>query len=404
MVIINARLRGRQGLHSIAIEDGVLADVSPQEENGSPAVGANYIDAEGGLVTEGFVNGHLHLCKVHTLDFIGDGALREYHAAGMGGAMTAIELARAVKAHYKRDTLVPGIRRAVERAVCYGTSWIRAFADTDTAAGLEGVRAVMQVRDEYRDRIRIEVVAFPQDGVEKDDGAAEIVRSALEEGADVVGGIPWIEHTDVLARKHIDKMLDLAVAFGKPVSMLVDDAGDPALRTLEMLATGTIQRRLQGRVTAQHARAMATYAEPSCRRLFELLRQAGIGIISDPHTGPLHADIDGLRRAGIPVGLGQDDIADAYYPFGRNNMLEVAFLSAHILWKTATVQLEELCDMIGSDAARVLGDGNWGIHAGAPASLVLHRATTVREMLAEHDYPRIVIYNGQIVARDGRLT
>jgi cytosine deaminase len=401
MTITNARLRGRDGLWSIGTTGETITTVRSAETEPSPS-SVDSIDANGGLVTESLVNGHLHLCKVNTLNLLGDDALREYHGAGMGGAMTAIELAAAVKSHYRQDLLVPGIRRAVERAIGYGTSVIRAFADTDTRAGMEGVRAVMQVRDEYRDRISIQVVAFPQDGILRDPGAADYVRRALEEGADVVGGIPWIELTETDMQRHVDLMMDLAVEFDRPVSMLVDDAGDPTLKTTEMLAIAALDRGLQGRVTAQHARAMALYPEPYRRRLFQLLSKAGIGVVSDPHTGPLHADIDGLRGAGIPVALGQDDIVDAYYPFGRNNMLEVAFLAAHLLWKTASHQLDSLYDMIGTEAARVLGLSH-AVVEGAPAHLLVHSGETVREVLSEHAAPRYVLYNGAVIAKEGEL-
>ena len=408
MTITNARLRDRDGLWSLHVDGETITAVEPHEgaaahNADSNVIDSDVIDADGGLVTESFVNGHLHLCKVNTLDLVGDDALKEYHGDGMAGAMTAIELASVVKKQYRVDRLVPGIRRAVERAVGYGTGLMRAFADTDTSAHLEGVRAVMQVRDEYRDRIDIEVVAFPQDGVVRDPGAADLVRRAMEEGADVVGGIPWIELTVDEMRRHTEEMLDIAAAFDAPVSMLVDDAGDPTLSTLEMLAEGVVRRGMQRRVTAQHARAMALYPAPARRRLFGLLRRAEIGVVSDPHTGPLYADIDGLRGAGIPVGLGQDDIADAYYPFGRNNMVEIAFLAAHLLWKTGASQLTDLCDMIGCEAARVLGRDDHTVSVGSPANLVLHRARTVRELLAEHETPRIVMFRGRPVAQEGTL-
>ncbi len=415
MTITNARLRRRDGLWTIRLDGDRIEAVVPygdgqprrslvatDGEETSPPEDA-VIDAGGAIVTEGFVNGHLHLCKVYTLPLVGDTALDEYHGRDMGGAVRAIELARGVKKQYRRDRLVPGIRRAVERAVVYGTSHVRAFADTDTAAELEGVRAVMQVRDEFRDRIDMHVVAFPQDGLVRDPGADRLVRRAMEEGADVVGGIPWIEYTDRAAQRHIDTMLDLAVELSAPVSMLVDDAGDASLRTLEMLAVAALERGLRHRVVAHHARAMAMYPEPTRRRLFGILKEAGIGVVSDPHTGPLHADIEGLRAAGIPVGLGQDDMNDAYYPFGRNNMLEVAFLAAHLLWKTGADQLDELCDMIGTEAARVVGLEDHGVFDGARANLVVHRAGTVTELLAEHAVPRAVIYNGRVVAEEGYL-
>ncbi len=126
-------------------------------------------------------------------------------------------------------------------------------------------------------------------------------------------------------------MFALAKKYNKDVSMLIDDAGDPTLKTLEMMAVKTIKEGWQGRVTAQHCRAMALYPEPYYRKIEYLLKQAKIGVVSDPQTGPLYARVKSLYKAGVSVALGQDDIADAYYPYGRNNMLEVAFLASPIL-------------------------------------------------------------------------
>ena len=189
----------------------------------------------------------------------------------------------------------------------------------------KGVKALLKAREEYKDRITLEVVAFPQDGVLRDPGAEDYVEEALQIGADVVGGIPWIEYTDADAQAHIDKMFALAKRYDKDVSMLIDDAGDPTLKTLEMLAVKTIQEGWHGRVTAQHCRAMALYPEPYYRKIEHLLKESRIGVVSDPQTGPLYARVKDLYRAGVRIALGQDDIEDAYYAFGRNNMLEVAF-------------------------------------------------------------------------------
>lgn len=404
IVVFNARRRGHSGqpLVSIAIQDGHIAAIEPVDPGDTGNLTAEMmIDAAGGLVTEPFVNGHLHLCKVYTLDQLGDGALKDYHGSGMGGAMTAIEAAAAVKKKYRPERVMAGIHRALRLAVIHGTGHIRAFADTDTTARLTGIEAVMRGRDEYRHAVTVQAVAFPQDGVIRDPGAEEVLRRALEKGADVVGGIPWIELTEEDARAHVERMMDLAEEFDRDVSMLVDDAGDPGLRTLETLAVETDRRGWHGRVTAQHARAMALYPEPYFRKVITLLKRAGIGLISDPHTGPLHARVRDLRAAGIPVGLGQDDITDAYYPFGRNNMLEVAFLAAHLLWMTGKEDLEALYDMVTVDAARVLGIPDYALAPGNPADLVVHSAASLRDLLAEHAPPRWVLHKGRVVAREG---
>ena len=112
--------------------------------------------------------------------------------------------------------LLPSIRRALQEAVRYGTLHVQAFVDVDTAAQLEGLHAVLAARAEFRGVVEIRVVAFPQDGVLRDRGAAELCEEALRLGAEVVGGIPWIEHTQAEAGAHIEWATALAARTGRP--------------------------------------------------------------------------------------------------------------------------------------------------------------------------------------------
>ena len=155
--------------------------------------------------------------------------------------------------------------------------------------------------------------------------------------------------------EHVRIVFDIAVDNDAPVSMLLDDAGDPGLRTLEMMATEAIRRGWVGRALAHHARAMALYPDPYFERLVALLARADVAVVSDPHTGPLHARVRELIAAGINVSLGQDDISDAYYAFGRNNMLEVAFLGAHLLWMMSEPDMDLLYDAITVNPATAIG-------------------------------------------------
>jgi cytosine deaminase len=394
LLIRGARLRrGFAGPVDIAIDGGVIEAIA----EGIDRPAKTEIDAGGGLVTESFVNPHLHLDKVYTLSMLDEQALRDYQAPGMGKAMTAIELAARVKDRYDEGWILENVRKAVGLAARYGTTHIRAFADVDRKARLEGVKALLKARDEWRGRVEIQVVAFPQDGVVREPGAAELVRQALELGADVVGGIPWIEYTQADAQAHVDAMFELAVEFDRDVSMLVDDAGDAGLRTLEMMAVRAIRSGRVGRVLAHHARAMSLYPTPYLQKVAALLKQAGMGIVTDPHTGPLHARVRELLEEGVLVCLGQDDISDAYYPYGRNNALEVAFLASHLLWMTTRDDMERLYDMITLDAARAIGLRDHRLVVGAPADLVVLDAPDVLEALREHAPPRYVIRQGRLL-------
>ncbi len=394
LLITNARTRKGNGeLLSIGIQNGKIAAIAPD----LPHEDAQVIDARGGLVTESFVNGHLHLCKVYTLEMAGQAALGEYHHGGMGGAMTAIERAADFKAAYNEEWILPNVRRACELALRYGNTHIRAFADVDSKARLEGIKALLKAREEFKGRVELQVVAFPQDGVVREPEAEGYVIQALEMGADVVGGIPWIEFTKADEQSHIDRMFDIAVKYNKDVSMLLDDVGDAEEKTLEMFALRANKEGWQGRVTAQHCRAMALYGENYFRKLVTLMKRAGVGLVADPHTGPLHARIRDLAAAGIPVALGQDDIADAYYPFGRCNMLEIAFLASHLMWMTSFADMELLYDMITTSAAKVLGIRGHVLEVGGNADLVVLEAKDIYHAIWEHQAPLYVIRSGKEV-------
>jgi cytosine/creatinine deaminase len=394
IIIRRARLRGHAGrLAEIGIKDGLIATIAERVDGQA----ATEIDAHGNLVTESFVNPHLHLCKVWTLPMMEEAALKTYQGDGMGTTMAGVELASVIKQKYAESWIVDNARRAVALAALHGNLHIRAFADVDSKARLEGVKALIRIRDEFREIVDIQVVAFAQDGIVREPDTAPLMRQAMELGADVVGGIPWVEFTSDDAAAHVNTCFDLAQEFDKDVSMLLDDAGDPNLRTLEMMAVEAIRRNWQGRALAHHCRAMSLYPRPYLQRLARVLRSARVDVITDPHTGPLHARVKELLDEGVRVCLGQDDISDAYYPFGRNNMLEVAFLASHLLWMMTRQEIEKLYDMITVDAAGAINLGPFGLFEGAPANLVVLDQADAVDALRFHAPPAHVISKGNIV-------
>lgn len=394
ILIRDCRLRGRdRELVDIGISSGKIKAIEGELE--SPA--QMTIDAQGNMATESFVNPHLHLDKVFTLAMLDDTAMLDYHGDSMGKAMTAIERAAEVKKSYDQEVILEKVRKVLRWAALNGNTHIRAFADVDNQAKLKGVEALIRAREEFRATVELQVVAFPQDGVVREPGAAELVREAMRLGADLVGGIPWIEYTEADAHSHIDQMFEIALEFETGISMLVDDAGDPGLRTLEMMAVKTIETGWHGKVLAHHARAMALYPRPYFQKLAALLTQAEIAVVSDPHTGPLHAPVRELRQEGVVVCLGQDDISDAYYPYGQNNMLEVAFLTSHLLWMTTREDMEILYDMVTVDAATAMGLDGHSLEVGSVASLVVLRQPDVPEALRFHQAPLAVISGGKLV-------
>ncbi|WP_233492600.1 amidohydrolase family protein [Blastococcus sp. TF02A-30] len=396
LVVTAARLRDGRVV-DLQCKGGVVTDVAPVGELAVPDRAA-VLDAAGGLVTEPFVDAHLHLDKVRTLPLIGEAALTAYTADGMAGSALGIDLASAVKQHYTVERLLPEVRRALEEGLTHGVLTVQAFADVDTAAGLVGVQAVLAAREEFRGRVDVSVVAFPQDGVLRDPGSAELVEQALDLGADVVGGIPWIEESVADQEAHVEWACALAARTGRRVAMLTDDSPDPSLATTAMLAEAMLRHGLTGRGVACHARALGHYDRARQDEVLDLARRSGLGLVSDPHTGSVALPVERALAAGVAVALGQDDIEDAYYPFGRHNLLEVAFLAAHLLDMRSAAQQQVLVDLVTTSAARVLGLPGYGLRVGGPADLLVHDATRTVDLLARHAAPRAVVRAGRVIA------
>ena len=395
LVVINASLRNKEGLFDIGVKDGLIKTIATA--GSIDKTGAEVINAQGNLLTESFCNAHLHLCKVYTVQMLDEKALKTYHGSDMGSAMTAIELAARVKENYDEKWIIENVRKCVQKAATHGNLHIRAFADVDSKAKLEGVKALLKAREEFKGIVDLQVVAFPQDGVVREPGTLELMEEAMKMGCDVVGGIPWIEFTEEDETFHVEEMMKLAKKYDKDISMLVDDAGDPTLKTLEMLAVCAIKNGWVGRCLAHHARAMSMYPTPYFKKLSAILKKAQMGVVSDPHTGPLHAKVKELLEEGNLVCLGQDDVADAYYPFGQNNMLEVGFLNVHLLWMTTFPEMEQIYDMITINAAKAMNVKNFGVREGSAAHFVVLEGKSVYEGLWYHKAPKYVVSHGKLI-------
>ncbi len=170
-----------------------------------------------------------------------------------------------------------------------------------------------------------------------------------------------------------------------------------------MMAVHAIEQGWKGRALAHHARAMALYPKPYLQKVIALLKEARMFVVTDPQTGPLHARVKEMLEEGAFVCLGQDDISDAYYPYGQNNMLEVAFLASHLLWMTSREEMDILYNMVTTEAAKAMGLTEFGLEEGVEANLVVLDVPNVREALRYHRAPVHVISHGQLVQSEQAL-
>lgn len=331
-----------------------------------------------------------------------------------------LSVLEAVAASYTVDDVARRAERVVRMALARGVRAIRAFADVAPAVGVTAVQGLLRVRERYRGVMLMQIGVFPQWGL-TDRRTVELMDEALRLGADVIGGIPWIEATPEAAARHIAIGFDLAEKHDAPVHMLIDDTTDPSSRTLEALARHAMERGFRGRVCASNCIALAFYEKAHTARVIELVSRAGVSVVSNAHVNLIDAGglfpapaprtitvIRELQQAGVNVALGQDDVDDFYYPWGQADPLEVAFLASHAVPLYKPVDIALLLDMVTSNAARAMGLAAeaypYRLEPGAPADLVLVGAPTWHQALQFRPADRVVIAAGRVIVETATAT
>ncbi|HMJ38227.1 MAG TPA: amidohydrolase family protein [Verrucomicrobiae bacterium] len=361
-------------------------------------------DCAGKLLLPAYIDAHVHLDKV-----LIRGELRE-HDGTLGGAIGAIH---ERKRRYTVADVAARARAVIERSVALGTTRLRSHVDVDTIGGLVPLEGVMTAAEACADIAEVSTIAFPQEGLLRDPGAYDLMRAALEAGADVVGGMPHWELDEGSQKEHVRQCFELAERFDRDLDMHVDETDDGGVRTLEMVADEALRRGFFGRVCAGHVCSLAAAPHDYADRVIDKCLRAGISIASNPVTNLVlqgrgdrglirrgTTRIGELRAAGVNVFFGQDCVNDGFYPFGRGSMLEVALISAHAAHLTTRADLAFALRAVSEAPALAMRLTDYGLKPGARADLQLLPVPTWDEALRMQPMPEKVWFKGRLVAEN----
>lgn len=400
MNIINARLRGRDGLFRITLEQDRIKEISAQ----TPTISSNPgdLDATGNLVIAPFIEPHIHLDATLTA---GDPSWN------MSGTLfEGIELWGKRKATVTHEDTKQRAKKTIGMLVEHGIQHVRTHVDV-TDPSLSALKSMLEVREETRHLVDMQIVAFPQEGIESFKNGRALMEQAVELGADVVGGIPHFENTRDQGVSSIKFLMDLAERTGCLVDVHCDETDDPHSRFLEVLAEEARVRGMGSRVTASHTTAMGSYDNAYCSKLFRLLKMSGINFVSCP-TESIHlqgrfdtypkrrgltrvAEID---RAGMNICFAQDSIVDPWYPLGNGNIMRILEAGLHICHMLGYADLQRALDLITDNSARTLNLGErYGIEVGRPANLLILSAPNDYEMIRSQGHALTSIRAGKIL-------
>ena len=400
MLIRNVRLAGREGMWQILCQGGVIRAIEPMS---TQLLSAGELDGEQGLVIPPFIEPHIHLDTTQTAG--------EPSWNLSGTLFEGIERWAERKALLTHEDVKQRAIQTLKWQIANGIQFVRTHVDVSDP-NLVALKAMLEVREEMKEWVELQIVAFPQEGILSYPNGKALLEEALKLGADVIGAIPHFEFTREYGVESLHYVFDLAEKYQVLVDVHCDEIDDEQSRFIETLATLAYERGIGHRVTASHTTAMHSYNGAYASRLFRLLRMADINFVANPlvnihlqgrfDTYPKRRGITRVKEmleANINVCFGHDDVFDPWYPMGTANMLQVLHMGLHVCQIMGYEQINDSLKLIGSHSARTLNaQDRYGIEVGKPANLLILPAENGFDAVRRQVPVRYSIRHGRVIA------
>ncbi|MBF7025195.1 amidohydrolase family protein [Staphylococcus kloosii] len=380
------------------------------DDNGQfKAVGNNLeevdeaIDLEGRLVLPPFVDPHVHLDYIFT-------GLGEGNANVSGTLFEGIQRwsdnKKELTEEVVRERALAGIRKEMNK----GVQFIRTHVDI-TDPNLTGMKAMLKLRDELKDYVTIQLVAFPQEGFFRFEGAEQLMEQALEMGADVAGGIPHFEISYEHGVESLRRIIAMAKKYNTQIDIHCDENDDPNSRFLEVLNALVMEENYGQYTTASHTCSFGAVENSYANKMMGLFRESKINFIVCP-TENMHLQGRGdnypIRRGitrvkellnnGNNLAFAQDSIADYFYPLGNGNMMNILDNGIHLAHYTHIDEINKALDLITYNGANILRvNDQYGIEEGKPANFIVVDAQDAYEAVRERAEVITSVRNGEYI-------
>lgn len=400
MLLKNVHVDNHEEVVDVRILNGKFSEI---KANLTPHDGEEVIDGKENLLLPPFVDSHVHLDATLTA------GQPEWNETGT--LFDGIRIWSERKQDLTKEDVKSRAKKTLLNMVGHGIQHVRSHVDV-TDPHLIAARALLELREELKDQIDLQLVAFPQEGILSYPYGRELMEQAVKEGLDVVGGIPHFEFTTEYGWQSVHFLMALADKYDRLVDVHCDEIDDPASRNLEVLATEAYERGMKDRVTASHTTAMGSYNDAYTYKLFRLLKMSDINFVSNPlvnvHLGgrfdtyPKRRGVTRIKEltaAGINVSFGEDDIQDPWNPLGDGNMLDAVTMGIYIAHLMGYHQLQDAFNYVTYNGAKTLHiSDNYGIEVGKPANCILLNAHDFYNALNKHVEVLYNIRYGKVLA------
>ncbi|MBP3127101.1 amidohydrolase family protein [Thalassospira sp. ER-Se-21-Dark] len=381
-LVRNACLNGENALVDLAVADGKIVEIAQSITGDAPS-----FDAAGQLISCGFVESHIHLDKACILD-------RAKNETGtLQGAISAVANAKSC---FTEDDIYARGARVIEKAITEGTNAVRTHVEIDPGIGLAGFNALKRLKADYAWAMDIEICVFPQEGLFNYPGTEELLREALDSGADLLGGCPYMD-TD--PHGQILRLFEMARDYDVDLDFHLDFDLDASWRHLDEVAKQSIAFGWQGRVMIGHVTKLSVLPKPELEDTIAIMRDAGIGLTVLPATdlfltGRDHdhsvpcgvAPAHKLAGHGLCCTIATNNVLNPFTPYGDCSLSRMANLYANVSQLATEAELENCFAMVSDAPAKLLGRSS-KIAVGEAASFIVLPAQSRAQVVSEISRP-----------------
>jgi cytosine deaminase len=383
MKIINVRLGADNHLSELQVENGYFvealrADAGPWET----------LDLRGQLVMPGLIETHIHLDKACIMQrcHLQEGTLAE-----------AVAQTRAAKAEFTEDDVYRRGAQVLDKAIVQGTTHMRTHVELDPQIGLTGFHAIRRLQANYAWAITLELCVFPQEGMLNNPGTEALLCQALESGATVLGGCPYMD-SDPLGQ--IQRLFELATRYDCDLDLHLDFDLNPEGLTVMEVARCTRLHGWGGRVTIGHVTKLSALPQESLTVLALELAEAGVQVTCLPstdlflmgrdvfHNKPRGlAPLAHLHACGVTCSVSTNNVGNPFTPYGDASLVRQANLFANVSQMGTVPQLLQCLAWVSSESARLLRLKDYGLLPGCRADFIVFDAPSPAAVIAEISAP-----------------
>ena len=383
----------------IAVAEGRIAAIAPAGMFGGDAP---RLELDRGMAWPTFVDMHTHLDKGHIW------ARTPNPDGTFGGALGAVAADRA--AYWSAEDVRTRMEFSLRAAHAHGTSLVRTHLDSIDPQYRISWPVFAEMRERWAGRIDLQAVSIV--GIEelRDEAYADALADTVAAHGGVLGCVTYmvpdlVPLVEAVMRRAADRGLDL--------DCHVDESGDPAARSLRVIADTAIRLRFPGRIVAGHCCSLALQPPEEAEATMERVAEAGIAVVSLPMCNMYLQDrsagrtprwrgvtlLHELMASDVAVAVASDNTRDPFYAYGDLDMVEVFREATRILHLDHPVS--SWASLVARAPAGIVGRGDdHGLIApGRVADLVLFRARTWTELLARPQADRTVIRAGGAIDR-----